>query len=396
MSRQDALITPSVLKWARERAKLSVKQAAEKLGQEVEEVEAWERGEKYPSIAQARKASEAYRRSLAVFYLPEPPRDFDPIKDFRQLPDVEPGDYSPELALLLRQLQSRQEWMREYLVSHGADPIDFIGSASIKDSPSKLAASIRLKLGATTDAQCSTNGPQGALTYWVNLVEEIGVCVCREGKIELQEARGIALADPYAPFIYVNVKDSFTGRQFSLMHELVHLWVNSSGVSSMREPPRNARSPDAKTEIFCNKTAASILVPEDEFQTAWAARSQAHRLDDQIDGVSKRFRVSPETIARRLLDADIIEQPDYERLRGVYADRWRISQERDQGSGGDYYRNTVSKNGRRYTRTVLGARYSGRITIRDACFALGVKANNLKKLAVTAGLFPSSEEGGDR
>jgi Zn-dependent peptidase ImmA (M78 family) len=396
MSRQEALITPSVLKWARERAKLSIKQAAEKLGQEMEEIEAWERGEKYPSIAQARRASEAYRRSLAVFYLPEPPKDFDTIKDFRQLPDVEPGEYSPELALLLRQLQSRQEWMREYLVSQGAELIDFIGSASIKDSPSKLATSIRLRLGATMDAQCSTNGPQGALTYWVNLVEAIGVFVCREGKIELQEARGIALADPYAPFIYVNVKDSFTGRQFSLMHEIVHLWVNSSGVSNMRETPRNARSADAKTEIFCNKMAASILVPEDEFQTAWAARSKSHNLDDQIDVVSKRFRVSLETIARRLLDADIIEQPEYERLRGVYADRWRISQERDQGSGGDYYRNTVSKNGRLYTRTVLGARYSGRITIRDACFALGVKANNLKKMAATAGLFPSNEEGGDR
>lgn len=396
MSRQDALITPSVLKWARERAKLSIQLAAKKLGRKVEEVEAWERGEKYPSIAQAREASKVYQRSLAVFYLPEPPQDFDPIKDFRQLPDTGSSEYSPELALLLRQLQSRQEWMREYLISQGVEPLEFVGSANIRDSPPALAASIREKLGATIEAQCSTNGFQGALSYWVGQVEGIGVCVCREGRIELEEARGIALADPYAPLIYVNVKDSNTGRQFSLMHELVHIWVNSSGVSNMKETPRSARSADARTEVFCNKTAALILVPEDEFLRAWAARNTTQSLDDQIDVISKRFRVSPETIARRLLDSGVIEQPGYERLRGVYTDRWRARQERGQRPGGNYYRNMVSKNGRLYTQTVLGACYSGRITIRDACIALGVKANNLKKLAETAGLFPTSDEGGDR
>ena len=43
--------------------------------------------------------------------------------------------------------------------------------------------------------------------------------MCREGKIELDEARGIALCDDHALFIYVNVKDSYTGRQFTLIHE---------------------------------------------------------------------------------------------------------------------------------------------------------------------------------
>lgn len=396
MSRQESLVTPSVLKWARERARLSTEQAAEKIGQTVEVIEAWERGERYPSIAQARKASETYKRSLAVFYLPQPPTDFDPIKDFRQLPDVETGEYTPELALLLRQLQSRQEWMREYLISQGAESLGFIGSASIKDSPSELAVRIRNTLRASIEAQCSTPSVEGALTFWVGLVEDIGVCVSRQGMIELEEARGIALSDKYAPFIYVNVKDSYAGRQFTLIHELVHLWVNTSGVSNMKEIPRNARSVDAKTEIFCNKTAALVLVPPDEFDAAWRQRKQDQSVDDQIDRISMRFRVSAETIARRLLDADVIRQPDYERLRLVYSERWRASQDRDQSGGGSYYRNMVSKNGRRFTRTVLGARYSGRITIRDACFALGVKVNNLKKLAETAGLFPPSEEGGDR
>lgn len=397
MSRQEALITPSVLKWAREGARLTTKQAAERIGQPVEEIEAWEKGEKYPSMAQARKASETYRRSLAVFYLPEPPTDFDPIKDFRQFPDAESREYSFELALLIRQMQSRQEWMREYLISEGADPLPFVGSASIKDSPSELAATVRRTLGATIEAQCSTVGTQGALTYWVGLIEGYGVCVCREGKIELEEARGIALSDRHAPFIYVNVKDSYAGRQFTLLHELVHIWVNEPGVSNLKDIPKNPRSNHARTEVFCNKTAAMVLVPLHEFDAAWQQRNQDQSIDEQIEVISRRFRVSDETIARRLLEGNVIGQPEYERLRLVYSERWRASQDRDKSGGGDYYRNTVSKNGRRFTRTVLGARYSGRITIRDACFALDVKANNLRKLAETAGLLPSSQdEGGDQ
>ena len=82
------MFTPSVMRWARESARLSPEQASKRIGQPVEEIEAWEKGEKNHSMAQARKASEAYNRSLAIFYLPEPPTDFEPIRDFRHFPDA--------------------------------------------------------------------------------------------------------------------------------------------------------------------------------------------------------------------------------------------------------------------------------------------------------------------
>jgi Zn-dependent peptidase ImmA (M78 family) len=119
------------------------------------------------------------------------------------------------------------------------------------------------------------------------------------------------------------LKDSYTGRQFTLIHELVHLWLNSSGVSNMKQIPRNARSVDSKTEVFYNKTAALVLAPPNEFDAAWRQHNPDQSIDEQIGRISMRFRVSAETIARRLLDADVIRQPDYERLRLVYSDRLR-------------------------------------------------------------------------
>jgi Zn-dependent peptidase ImmA (M78 family) len=311
MSRQEALITPSVMRWARESAQLSPEQASKRIGLPAEEIEAWEKGEKSPSMAQARKASEVYKRSLAIFYLPEPPADFEPLKDFRHLPDAEHRGYSPELALLIRQLQSRQEWLHDYLIRQGASPLSFVGSSTVDAGPVELAKSIRRILGATIIDQCSTLGVQGALNYWVGLVEELGVCVCREGKVELDEARGIALADSHSPFIYVNVNDSYAGRQFTLLHEFVHLWLDKPGLSNLAEIPQDPRSPDARTEVFCNKTAALILVPPEQFASAWKQRDHRQVIDDQIETIAKRFRVSDETIARRLLDGSLIAQPEY-------------------------------------------------------------------------------------
>ena len=86
MSRQEALVTPSVMRWARGTARLSPEQASDRIGQPVEEIEAWEKGDKHPSMAQARKAAAAYKRPLAVLYLPEPPTDFEPMRDLRKLP----------------------------------------------------------------------------------------------------------------------------------------------------------------------------------------------------------------------------------------------------------------------------------------------------------------------
>lgn len=92
MPRVDALITPSVMRWARESAKLSVEEAASKIGRPIEDMTAWEEGTSRPTIPQARKTSEVYKRPFAVFYLPEPPKDFDTLRDFRSLPIDVPSE----------------------------------------------------------------------------------------------------------------------------------------------------------------------------------------------------------------------------------------------------------------------------------------------------------------
>ena len=92
-----ALVVPSVLRWARESVNLTPLAAARKMKLPEDRVEQWEAGAATPTIAQLRKAAEVYKRPLAVFFLSEPPADFDAMRDFRRHHGAEAGDWTPEL-----------------------------------------------------------------------------------------------------------------------------------------------------------------------------------------------------------------------------------------------------------------------------------------------------------
>ncbi len=88
--RVEAMVQPELLVWARTSAGLSLDQAAKKVQVGPGRLESWESGKGRPTVRptvkQLRKLGNAYKRPIAVFYLPEPPKDFQPMKDFRRLP----------------------------------------------------------------------------------------------------------------------------------------------------------------------------------------------------------------------------------------------------------------------------------------------------------------------
>ena len=88
-----------MLRWTRESLNLPINEAAKKIRVRPSKLSAWESGESTPTIGQLRKAAAVYKRPLAVFFLSQPPRDFDALKDFRRLPDPTRAVLSPELNL---------------------------------------------------------------------------------------------------------------------------------------------------------------------------------------------------------------------------------------------------------------------------------------------------------
>src|ERR1700731_1764585 len=103
-----ALINPEMLAWARDSARLSIEEAARKIGISAEKLTASEAGEAQLTFAQLMKTAREYRRPVSLFYLKERPAGWTPIQDFRHLVGIE-GGFSPRLTYVIRQARERRK-----------------------------------------------------------------------------------------------------------------------------------------------------------------------------------------------------------------------------------------------------------------------------------------------
>ena len=76
--------------------------------------------------------------------------------------DAPPGTPSPELAAVVYDALSKQQWYREHLESQGEEPLDFVGSRSVQDDPDDVAREIRTRLGVD-DQMRQAAGKLGAV-----------------------------------------------------------------------------------------------------------------------------------------------------------------------------------------------------------------------------------------
>ncbi|MCK6417388.1 MAG: ImmA/IrrE family metallo-endopeptidase [Alphaproteobacteria bacterium] len=184
-------------------------------------------------------------------------------------------------------------------------------------------------------------------------------------KLDPAEFRGFALSDRLAPLVFINGSDTKSGQMFTLAHELAHLWLNSSGVSNAGVAPINGFR---REEVWCNAVAAELLVPLSLFKQ----ELQDETVEDALNRLSRRFKVSTLVILRRLLDArwfdrhafDYAWEAEQQRLREIRA---------KASSGGDFYKTTVARVSRRFTRAMATSTLEGQTLYRDAFRMLGIK-----------------------
>src|SRR5271166_1220482 len=128
-----ALVKPELLRWARNRAKVKLDAAAKAAHVTAERLQAWEDGrEEAPTLGQLRNLAAVYHFPLAVFYLPEPPKDFAPLRDFRRLRDAEQEPISANLAFHIRSAYDRRELALELFQELDNEPQRFPLKATIR------------------------------------------------------------------------------------------------------------------------------------------------------------------------------------------------------------------------------------------------------------------------
>lgn len=384
---EKAYITAKVFKWARESAKMTEEIAASKVAVSVDKFKDWENGEEYPTIRQAKSLAKAYRRPFALFFLPDVPTDFQPLQDFRKTGSKE---LSTSSIFIIREIQQKQAWISEVNEDNNENIVPFIGKYTIEDNPELVANDILTTLNINP-LQYKSNNP---ITEWIDKAESNGIYVSRTSfihsrlKLDSEEIQGFAIADKFAPFLFINSDDWNAPQLFTLVHELAHLWIAETGISNDIRPLIRNKSDYNPIEFFCNEVAANALMPAEFID------SLDRKAFDNFQEVFKNARtigVSSFALLVRALNLNIISLSAYKQLKQVADIEYseflkrekakKIKQkEKEQPGGPSYFLLQLNRNGRLFTQTVLDAFRGGVIEPSMASNLLNVKANKFPKL----------------
>lgn len=371
---EQALINPRIVTWARHRAGLSEDALARKLQlKNVEKLAGWESGESRPTFKQAQNIAQATNIPFGYLFLPEPPQEVLPIPDLRTVANQHSDDVSVDMKDIIKQVMVKQEWYREYLTKLDAPRLPFIGKFNVQSSVFDIARDIRKTLGVPLPQKGTWDEYHREL---IKGAEGARILVMRSGivgnntrrKLRVSEFRGFAISDAIAPVVFINSSDAPTARLFTLIHELAHLWIGSSGISDISDN-------HAKEEKLCNAVAGEFLVPQEEFHRIW--NPQVGLLANLVE-ISSQLHVSKLAAAKRALDCQAINADTYWEYYRTELEAFRRLK---KSGSGDFNINAGAKNSKLFSSAVVAEALSGRMLLRDAGNLLGIKPSNIKTYA---------------
>lgn len=385
MPSELAPATPEVLKWARESIGASLDDAARRAAVSSDRIESWESGEAEPTVAKLRALAKLYQRPLAIFFLPEPPEDFDAMRDFRRLPGVTDHSWSRPLHKVFRRALEQQDVALE-LLSLEDEALDVrVPEATVDEEPEDVAARARSALGVSLPQQFGWRQPEDAVAGWIEAVEGLGVFVLRTSDVPMAEMRGFSLSGGSIPVIVVNALDWPRGQVFTLAHEFAHLMVRQGGLCDLLEPESGSAR---RVEAFCNAVAGALLMPAASFLDNDVVGPAGVREwdDDVLAQLCRRYGVSQEAVLRRLVTIRRATFDFYLERRQEYLEAYAEHRElerarrRDSTGGPPPYRMAVRDRGRPYVELVLDAYQRDAISSSSLSRFLGLKLKHVPAL----------------
>ena len=310
------------------------------------------------------------RRSATCFWR-EPPVESVPIPDFRTGVKARLGRPSPDLLDIVYLCQQRQNWYRDFARTVHEPAPAFVGSARVGDDVVGTAAVIRQALGLDLEERKRLGTWTDALRRFIEQAEALGVLVMVSGVVgsnnrrplDPEEFRGFALADPLAPLVFVNGADTKAAQMFTLAHEIAHIWLGQSAVSDARI----RAVPDEKTERWCNRVAAELLVPLEVLHRELDVLAD---LQGEVNRLARRFKVSTLVVLRRIHDAGALSR---EELWTAYDDELARLRGLSKGSGGNFYLTLGARVSKRFARALVESTLEGRTGFTEAFGLLGLK-----------------------
>ncbi len=324
-------VKPELLRWARERAGLSL----EALARPIPQLPIWETGEARPTLKQVERFAKATYTPVGYLFLQEAPLERVPIPDFRTISVDRVTRPSPNLLDTLYICQQRQNWYRDFARSTGETPLPFVGSASVEDDVETTAADIRSALGFDIEARRQMPTWTDALRRFIEQADALGLLVMVSGvvgcdnhrKLDAREFRGFALSDPLAP----------------------------------------VSTPSHRVERWCNEVAAELLVPLGMIREEYRPASE---LGAEVRRLAHRFKVSTLVVLRRVRDAGGLSD---DRFADAYDAELTRLRGMPRASGGDFYLTLPARVSRRFARALVTSTLEGQTAFTEAFRMLNIR-----------------------
>lgn len=382
MNTTTVQLSTNTLEWAARKAGKDLPGFASSLYSKVETINNIVKGQL--TISQIRKFADSAKVPFGFLFLPSPPQEYIPdhnLVDFRTVYNRYP--LSNDFLEVYKDVEHKQSWYRDYLISIEAQQLDFVGKfKNEKDiNPSLIAGDIRNTIGLNNISE-SLRSSEKYYSFISNKCEENGILVFKNSvvvnatrrKLNHKEFRGFVISDSYAPAIFINGEDTKYANIFTLAHELAHIWLGESGVSDAKLNTKN------RNEIRCNQIAAELLVPLDIFIKHWDSISGSDR--EKISSLNKIFLVSELVIARIAL---INKKTTGSVYKSVYTEIMKHiakekNKDREESPHIPFSVTAPIKNSRLVTKTVINLVKSNRMSPSEAAILLNISASKVFSL----------------
>jgi Zn-dependent peptidase ImmA (M78 family) len=375
-------VNESILAWAVKRSG-----RGSELEQNFPKLSKWLRGEIQPTFRELQKFSKATYTPFGYFFFQKPPVEPLSIPHFRtfgnQTKNQEP---SPDLIETVQMMERRQNWMRDYLIAQGHEPLDYVHSAQLTESTENVANKIRNALELSVNWAAEQPNWGKALETLRLKMENAGIIVVVNSivgnntrrKLDTNEFRGFVLVDEYAPLVFVNGADGKAAQMFTLAHEFAHIIYGKSAIFDLIA----LQPADDKIEKKCNGVAAEFLVPRDQLKAFWPSIAEC---EDPFQEIAQKFKVSEIVAAYRTLNLGIIQKKEFYEFYKKYLSVEHRKSEKGQG-GGNFYTIQNLRLGQRFAIAVICAAREGSLLYRDAYNLTGLHGDTFELYAKTIGI----------
>ena len=374
---KESLISPKVVRWVRDRLGITEDECAALLKIKKTRLIAMENGDWPVSRTSAAKLAQLVLKPVEMLMGSRPPIFKPGVADFRTVRNEEISNASVQLEATLLHAQECQDWYADIREESGYASFHFGGCINLTTPPKEAAKKVAQLLAISDEDRERCKGSKEYYKLIVSRIEQNNILVMQNGnvgnnpkqKLNVEEFRGFALSNKYAPLIFVNTSDSTNARTFTLIHEFVHLLLGNTGVSS----PESDQNPVNRVERYCNVVAAEYLLPKNVLIEYCKSVDQVGY--NELYDLASRQRISFAVVIISARKYRLISQEKFDEFYSRYRkaiEEFRLKAKKQRG-GPAFEVIATKRFGVPFIRAVLTEVKYGSLNPADACRLLAIK-----------------------